>query len=149
MQHAHEPYVEILLIALITPFVSWFIFRFTARFIFKPVWKYWYVRRAIDVSFIGCLVLLWVSFVHDWGLHYTPEQHAIHEKLYDLRDVAYQTHSRDYPASERLYQQYWGLSQLQDWEWFLDHLGRYVALPAVTVLASGYVIERQKNKQSQ
>jgi hypothetical protein len=105
------------------------------------------VRRAIDTSFLGLLVLLCMSFMHDWDLRYSPEQRAVGNEIDSLRDATYYSHSPYYQASEKLYQQYWSMSSLLEWQWRVDNFSNFVILPACVMLAVGYTVERNKREK--
>ncbi len=143
----HEPYIEFLLLVTITPFVAWFCYRAVGRLILGRSWKEWYVRRAIDVSFLGLLALAWVSFVHKPGAHISPDQRVTGDKIDKLRERTYDRHSIYYPQSEKLYQQYWELEPLMDWQYFVDNFARYVVLPTGAILFAGYSIQRRRKKK--
>jgi hypothetical protein len=149
-------FLPFLLLIAISPFVAWFLYRTVARLILRRVGTYWNVRRAIDVSFVGLITLSCASFYHDlrhdWRAHNSPEERATGDMIYRLRDVTYQTRSRYYAASEKLYQQYEDLSSLQDWQFLLDNFGNYVVLPACAMVFIGYAVQRfrkEKGRQSE
>lgn len=140
-------FLPFMLLIAISPFVAWFIYRTVARFILKRVWTKWYVRRAIDASFVGLIVLYSISFWNGWGNHYSDAQRLTGKTIRSLTDIAYQTHSPLHPASEKLWGQYWDLSFLLDCQWFVNNFGNYVVLPPCVIVAIGYTIERNKQEK--
>ncbi len=128
-------------------FGLWFLYRAYVRLIFRKVWTKWYVRRAIDASFFGFLVLAWMSFTPEWGRHYSNEQRAVGDKLSRMRAAGYPS-SQFYLSSEKVWHQYCDLSHLMDDLWFVENFGIFVILPACSVLCIGYTMERNKHEKS-
>lgn len=128
-------------------YVVWFLYRAIARLILSRFWTKWYVRRAIDASFVGFLILAWISFTPEWGRHYSNEQRAVGDKLSRIRADGY-PRSQFYLASEKVWHQYWDLSHLMDELWFVNNFGHFVILPAFTVLCFGYTMDRNKQQKS-
>ncbi|HEY9776189.1 MAG TPA: hypothetical protein V6C81_20675 [Planktothrix sp.] len=136
--------LEPFLLDVAANFVLWFLFRAIARLVLNQFWNKWYIRRAIDASFVGFLVLGWMAFTPEWGRHYSSEQRSIGDKLSLMRAAGY-PNSKFYVASENVWHQYCGLSFLMDNMWFVDNFGSFVVLPAFVVLCFGYAMERNKH----
>jgi hypothetical protein len=109
-----------------------FIYRSIAKLLFRKLWGKWYVRRAIDTSFIG-LCLLLILIITSGGSH-MPE-----EMVAQIRPIISSVHGH-YPS------QYFYLETLTDFKWLLDNLALYTLLPAFAVAFIGYSIERGTEK---
>jgi hypothetical protein len=101
-----------------------FIYRSIAKLLFRKLWGKWYVRRAIDTSFIGLCLLLIQS-----GWSHMPE-----EMVAQIPNIS---SFRNAYASK-----YIQLDTLMNFKWLLDNLALYTVLPAFAVAFIGYSIER-------
>lgn len=142
-------FLPLLLLALLSPFLAWFVYSKIAKFAFRRFWTKWYVRRAVDVSFVGFLVLFSLSFLQGGnGNHYSDDQRLVGERIRSFRALLYETHSPYEGKSEKLYSEYWDLDFLLNCQWFLDNLGSFVLVPTGALVAMGYTIERSKQTKA-
>ncbi|HEY9733945.1 MAG TPA: hypothetical protein V6C89_18700 [Drouetiella sp.] len=137
------------LLVFSSPVLAWFLFSRVAKFALRRFWAKWYVRRAVDVSFVGIVVLCWVSFLQGGhGAHYSDGQRIIGDRIRSVSDHLYETHSPYEATAEKLYAKYWDLDILLNCRWFLENFGSYVILPASALFAIGYTIERSIQAKS-
>jgi hypothetical protein len=139
-------FLALALLILISPVLAWFVFSRVAKFVLRRFWAKWYVRRALDVSFVGLVVLCSLTFLQGGhGAHYSDDQRLIGERIRSFRDLLYKTQSPYEATTEKLYAKYWDLDFLLNCQWFLDNLGSFVVVPASALVAIGYTIERSKH----
>ena len=138
-------FLPLALLVLISPFLAWFVYSRVAKLVLHRFWAKWYVRRAVDISFVGLFVLCSLSFLQGGhGAHYSDDQQIVGDKIRTFRDLLYDIQSPYEATAEKLYAKYWDIDFLLNCQWFLDNLGSYVILPAGAIVAIGYTIDRSK-----
>lgn len=113
--------------------VSIAFYRWLTSLLLNRFWGKWYVRRAVDVSIIGFLLLVFTSISYE-----NTSSRLIADKLGpESYSLVIEKHSKEF----------YRLNNLMVLEWFVENFGNYVVLPPLSVVAIGIAIERSKRNR--
>jgi hypothetical protein len=111
------------------------VYRSIVGAILKNHWHLWCVRRAVDASIMGLMLL----FAGPTFSILKPDQYMLEQLKADLFESR---QARNVDVSKL--SAYNRLEELINMQWLLDHLAPLVVLPAAIVFMAGYSIERKK-----
>jgi len=115
------------------------VYRSIAGLILQNHWHWWYVRRAVDASIVGLIIL----FAGPMFSLLKPDKHVLEK----LKTSLFESHHvRELDV--RTLNAYNNFEELINMQWLLDHLVPLVVLPAGIVFMAGYSVERKKHGKS-
>ncbi|HEY9773839.1 MAG TPA: hypothetical protein V6C81_08515 [Planktothrix sp.] len=116
-------------------------------------WQKWHVRRALDASVIGFIVMFSVC-KHGNIANQFPREMEMQVPQARIEHLAFDSYIRKLSAEEltrrhELLRRCLLLERLIVWQWCLQSLGNYVALPACLSFVVGQTIESARKPKAQ